>query len=73
MITIFNPNYVAPVDAAAARIRAKLDAYFLANPGVKSVRLEQLKNAFPGDASDMNPGWMYELAKKAGWAVEVDK
>ena len=68
---IMNPNYVAPVDARAQALKAKLATYFAANPTVQFVTMEQIQARFPADA-DILQGALHQAAKEAGWTVQAN-
>lgn len=66
---IMNPNYVAPADATAATIKAKLTAWFTAHPGVQKVDVAAVQAAV-AEASGMSQGQIEQIARDAGWMVD---
>lgn len=67
---IKNPNYVDPITAKATAIGAKIKAAMTSEMNKNGFTLDELKAKFPGDAADLTPGMLSEIAQRNGWTVE---
>lgn len=64
---IYNPNFVQPKPAKLVTLRAKLDAWFAANPSIQSVTVSELRAALPAESAGVSAAQLLDMARDAGW------